>query len=425
MNPAGKLPFNSEFQAKALGLMMNHYDVVAELDVKPEYFEDPVCSEICQNLLELKREFGLPITTSMLEEKLTRDGEDERLLKYSKRVSVMRKTVNEAEKKYLTKELTRFVKYQAVRSGLSSSVDRLRVGDLEGVEKIMQRAFQVGKSNTSLGLRYFSGVGSRIGKRRQQKDGIRTLITELDACLDNYGLNYEELGVVLSPPNRGKSFFLIHVAKTAIIQKKKVVFYTLEMSEDKVAERLDASFSGIEIKELRASPVKALEKIQQLGKRYGEALIIKRYPARKCDVNIITAHLDRLAAEDFYPSMLIVDYGDLMAPTVSSGGDRYYELGNVYEELKGVAQERELVVWTASQAGRGSFSKELITIEEISESFQKAMIADVIVSLCQNSEEKKLEKLRLFLAKNKQEMSNMVIPIYTNFRKGSFYRKVT
>ncbi len=424
MTTEGKLPFTGEFQSKALGLMLSGFESIAELDVKPEYFDDPVCAEVCENILDLKKEFGLPVTMSMLEERLRQEGDDERLLKYSRRVALMRKTLTPSERKYLTKGMTEFVKYQSVRSALSSAVDYLRKGDVESVEGVMNRAFQVGKSDGSIGLRYFTQLTDRLSRRRQRKVGIRTLITELDTCLDNHGLNLEELGCVLAPTKRGKSFFLCHVAKAAVIQKQKCVYYTMKMSEDRLAERLDASFTGIEISELRAHPVETLEKLQQLGRRFGDSLIIKRYPAKKCSVGLIKSHLDRLSADDFYPKLVVIDYGDLLSADLNIKADnRYYELGNVYEELKSLAQERSLAIWTASQATRGGYAKELLTLADVAESFQKVMISDVIISLNQTPKEKQSQEMRLFVAGSRNARDEVVVPILTNFAKGAFYRK--
>lgn len=418
-----KLPFTAEFQAKALVLMVDEYDTLNELDIKPEYFDDPICAEISQVIVDLKKEYAGPITMSLLEERLREDGEDEHLLYYMERLELAKKSFPESERSYIIKNLTEFVKYQAVKSALSQSVDKLRQHDLSAVESVMGKAFEIGKVSGSIGLRYFSDIGSRLSRRRYRKSGIRTLIVELDNFLENKGLNFQELGVVMAPTKRGKSFFLAHVTKAAIVQKFKVVYYTFEMSEDRIADRLDAAFAGINLSELQSSPVVIMKRLQEFGKKYGEALIIKHFPAKSCNTLKIRAHLRKLSMDKFIPHMIILDYADLMIASKGETDDRYYELGNVYVELLQLAQEKHVALWTASQSGRGAYSKELITLEDIAESYAKAMVADVIISLNQTPEEKAREAMRLFIAGSRQGQGGVVIPIYTNFKKGSFYRK--
>ena len=138
----------------------------------------------------------------------------------------------------------------------------------------------------------------------------------------------------------------------------------------------------------------------------------------------ILGYMDRLSATGFIPDVVIADYVNIIGEgTGKYIGNRYKSLGNVYQDLKRLSKDRKMIIWTAAQSNRSGMGMELITSANIAESFEGVHIANVIISLNRTPEERKREALRIFLAKNKTSLAEIVIPIHTNFKKGAFYRK--
>jgi replicative DNA helicase len=113
--------------------------------------------------------------------------------------------------------------------------------------------------------------------------------------------------------------------------------------------------------------------------------------------------------------MIIMDYGDLLRP-VSTQKEKRNELESIYEELRGIAQEYECPVWTASQTNRSGISADVITMESISEAFNKCFVADFICSISRTAEDKQANTARMYVAKNRNGMDGLVYPMYMDTR---------
>ena len=143
----------------------------------------------------------------------------------------------------------------------------------------------------------------------------------------------------------------------------------------------------------------------ELGK-----LIIKEYPTGTASILTIKNHLDKLLLRDFKPSLIVIDYADIMRSTRSFDSLRH-ELKLVYEELRNLAMELNIPVWTASQANRDSANSDIVGLENMSEAYGKAMVADLVVSLSRKATEKATGEGRLFVAKNRAGRDGLLFPI--------------
>jgi hypothetical protein len=110
--------------------------------------------------------------------------------------------------------------------------------------------------------------------------------------------------------------------------------------------------------------------------------------------------------------MIIVDYGDLIKPESSKRDEKRHQLETIYEELRGLAQEAECPVWTASQTNRSGLNAEVITMESISEAFNKCFVADFIFTVSRTIEDKNTNQGRIFVAKNRNGPDGLVYPIF-------------
>ena len=140
-------------------------------------------------------------------------------------------------------------------------------------------------------------------------------------------------------------------------------------------------------------------------------LIIKEYPTKSASTNTIKTHLESLKKRDIKVGMIIVDYADLLRPKIVNREKRM-ELESIYEELRGIAKENECPLWTASQTNRSGLNAEVITMESISEAFNKCFVADFIFSISRTIEDKAVNGGRIFIAKNRNGPDGLVYPIF-------------
>ena len=220
------------------------------------------------------------------------------------------------------------------------------------------------------------------------------------------GLGQKELGVVIAPTGAGKSMALVHLGTQALKEGKTVIHYTLELQDTVVASRYDSCLTQIPLKDLAAFKEKIYEEVSDIGGK----LIVKEYPTKTATTQTIRNHLEKLKMRDICPDMVIIDYGDLLRP-VRYLKEKRNELESIYEELRAIATEYEIPVWTASQTNRSGLNAEVITMESISEAFNKCFVADFIFTISRTIEDKTTNSGRVFVAKNRNGPDGIVFPI--------------
>jgi len=298
-----------------------------------------------------------------------------------------------------------FCRRQAFKDALEKAVEMVAEDNFESVLEVMKSAVSVGIP-TSIGHDFFQDYEARFAKVSRQV--CPTGISQLDRPdILNGGLGRGEIGVVTANTGVGKSHFLVHVGAEALKLGKNVVHYTFELSESAVGLRYDSNFCKIPSNEIVNNREKVLKRYEDgdLGQ-----LIIKEYPTGSASVHTIRSHIEKLAMRSFKPSLIIVDYADIMRSSRNFDSLRH-ELKLIYEELRNLAMELEIPVWTASQANRDSAKSDIVGLENMSEAYGKAMVADVVVSLSRKPLEKASGAGRLFIAKNRAGRDGLVFPI--------------
>ena len=139
-------------------------------------------------------------------------------------------------------------------------------------------------------------------------------------------------------------------------------------------------------------------------------LIVKEYPVKSITTTAIKNHLSKLKMRGIEPDIIIVDYADLISPK-KSYGEKRHDLESIYEELRGIAQEKKCPIWTVSQTNRTGYNAELVTMDSISEAFSKCFVADFIFTLSRTTEDKNNNSGRFFVAKNRFGPDGLIYPI--------------
>jgi len=299
-----------------------------------------------------------------------------------------------------------FCRKQVLKGAMMKSIKLIKSSSFDEIEKVIQEALKLGTDN-NFGHEYHRDALARFDVINRSP--ISTGWPRMDEIIKG-GLGKNELGVVIAPTGAGKSMVLVHLAAQALRQGKTVVYYTLELKDTVVGSRFDSCLTGIPLNELRDRKEEVLSKIQEID----GTLIVKEYPTKSASVQTIKNHIEKLKKRGIYPDIVLVDYADLLRPPRTSGEKRH-ELEEIYENLRAVAQIYEMPVWTASQTNRGGLNAEVITMESISEAFNKCFVADFIFSLSRTVQDKQSNKGRIFVAKNRNGPDGMVFQSFVDW----------
>ena len=295
-----------------------------------------------------------------------------------------------------------FCRKQMLKEAMIRSVGLLQRSSFDEIAKVINEALTLG-SDTNFGYDYLKDFEERF--EIKARGPVSTGWPDIDE-LCKQGLGKGELGVVVAPTGAGKSMALVHLGAAALKAGKTVIHYTLELGDTVVASRYDSCLTGIPLDKLHAFKEQIYEELQELE----GALIVKEYPTKSASTRTLKNHLERLKVRGIEPDMVIVDYGDLLRP-VSAQREKRNELESIYEEMRGLAQENECCVWTASQTNRSGLNAEVITMEAISEAFNKCFVADFIFTVSRTVEDKQNNLGRIFIAKNRNGPDGIVFPI--------------
>ena len=224
--------------------------------------------------------------------------------------------------------------------------------------------------------------------------------------------------MVVAPPGVGKSLFLANQAVRSVLDGFNVVYISLEMAEDRVAQRLDSIFTRIQQKQLSKRVKDVEERLSTIEEQVpGKGrLMIKEFPTKRLGVSGIRAYLNQLRNyEDFVPDVLIIDYLELL--TSDAGAPEYQAQERIAQELRGVATEYKLLVWTATQTNREGKKVQIITDSELADSYGKIRVCDLVFSINQTEQEFDSGDARLYLMKSRNGRARFIVPIKVDYTR--------
>ena len=296
-----------------------------------------------------------------------------------------------------------FCRKQKLKEAMLKSVGLLQTCSFDEISKTINDALKLG-SDSNFGYDYLADFERRFVPKH--RNPVTTGWGDMDKITGG-GLGKNELGVVVAPTGAGKSMVLVHLGAQALKEGKTVVHYALELQDTVVASRYDSCLTGYPLSDI----INFKDEIYETVKDLEGSLIIKEYPTKSASSNTIKSHLSKLVKRGIKPGMVIVDYGDLLKPVVVRKEKRN-ELESIYEELRGISNEFACPIWTASQTNRSGLNAEVITMEQISEAFNKCFVADFIMSVSRTIEDKQKNMGKIFIAKNRNGPDGIVMPIH-------------
>ena len=220
------------------------------------------------------------------------------------------------------------------------------------------------------------------------------------------GLSDKTLNIALAGTGVGKSLFMCHVASSSLLQGKNVLYITLEMAEEKIAERIDANLLNVNIQEIANLPQVMFEnKVTKLAKKTQGSLIIKEYPTASAHSGHFKGLLNELALKkSFRPDIIFIDYLNICASSrykANGNVNSYSYIKAIAEELRGLAVEANVPIVSATQTTRSGYGNSDVDLTDTSESFGLPATADLMFALISTEELEGLNQIMVKQLKNR------------------------
>jgi len=338
--------FGHNFQIKSISSLMSDGNFLAQIyDILDEsHYDNDTLKWVIKQCKEYYDEYKKPITFDVFKVKTGEVKND--ILKTSivENLKEVFRYMEAPDLEFVKDQTLDFFKNQALKNAIIESVDILESsGDYDAIKTLVDTALTAGIER-NIGHEYIHDIDARYSETTRM-----TVETGWDIIneLTQGGLGKGELGVVVAPAGIGKSWVLSHLSASSIKRGKTVVHYTLELNEEYTGLRYDSILTGIANQNLKYHK----EDVERAVGNIDGELVIKYFPTKTASVNTISAHLKRMVTLGKKVDMVIVDYADIMKDTGNAREVRH-ALGNIYEDLRGLAGEFGIPIWTASQANR-------------------------------------------------------------------------
>jgi replicative DNA helicase len=378
--------------------------------LSPGYFESDANNWIITTILEYNREYKTTPTLEVMKVKLDDVEHDVLKEQIKSHLKDTWKYTEADDLPFIKQQAIDFCKNQEIKKAIMSSVELLKNGRYEEIKSKIDNALKAG-GDKDIGHDYMTSIDERYTEAvRDTKETPWEVINELT----DGGLGKGELGVFVAPAGIGKSWGLINIGANAIKKGLTVVHYTLELNAAYVGLRYDSVITGIANQNLKHYQSQVKDELEKLE---GE-LIIKYYPTKTVSVLGLRGHIEKCIMQGKKPDVVIVDYADLLR---GHGQEKRHELEGIYEDLRGMAGEYEIPVWTASQANRSALEEDVIGAEKISESYAKVMVADFVISLSRKVADKMAGTGRWHVIKNRFGPDGITLPSKMNTSNGQIH----
>ena len=317
------------------------------------------------------------------------------------------------ESQWLLDICERFCKDRAVHNAVLDGIKILDNKDKkrtpEAIPSILSEALAVSFDN-HIGHDYLADADKRYEWYHTKEKKYQFDLTYFNKITKG-GVPAKTLNVALAGTGVGKSLFMCHVASGYLTQGLNVLYITLEMAEEKIAERIDANLLDLTTDDLHTIPKQLYDdKVKKLNTKSSGKLIIKEYPTASAHAGHFRALMNELSLKkDFIPDVVFIDYLNICSSSRFKGGNisSYFYIKAIAEELRGLAVEFNLPIFTATQTTRSGFVSTDIGLEDTSESFGLPATADFMFALMSNDELEALGQMKVKQLKNRYNDPSM------------------
>ena len=401
--------FGSEFQIKCISGLVSDKTFIERISdiLEPDSFETDAHKFIVKETISYFLEYKDLPTLAVFKVKV--DSIENDLLKQSvvDQLRLVYQKISDTDLKYIKEQFLEFCKNQKIKNAIMESVDHLKSGQYDKIKHVVDIAMKAGMER-NIGHEYMVDIEQRMSQMARKT--VKTNWTEIDTLMDG-GLAGGELGIITACAGSGKSWVLAKMGAEAMRQGKNVLHYTLELNENYVGLRYDACFTGIDFQNIRNNIDIVKKKIAEIPGK----LIIKYFPIKTVSAHSLKLHAERIQTLGTKIDLIIVDYADILRPSQSDrNSNSYSEAGGIYEELRGVAGELQVPIWSASQSNRAAMDEDIIQANNISDSYRKIMTADFVLSLSRKMSDKQANTARFHVIKNRFGPDGVTFPARMN-----------
>ena len=307
----------------------------------------------------------------------------------------------EVEQQWLLDTTEKFCKDRAVHNAVLDGIKILDKKDTkrtpEAIPSILAEALAVSFDN-HIGHDYIGDAENRFQWYHTKEKKYKFDLNYLNRITKG-GVPSKTLNIALAGTGVGKSLFMCHVASSFLTQGLNVLYITLEMAEERIAERIDANLFDVTIDDLHTMPKELYDnKVSKLQNKTSGQLIIKEYPTASAHSGHFRALINELALKkSFKPDVVFIDYLNICASSRFKGGNisSYFYIKAIAEELRGLAVEFNVPIFSATQTTRTGFVSTDIGLEDTSESFGLPATADFMFALMSNEELEALGQMKI------------------------------
>jgi len=376
--------------------------------IKPEYFSDRHERVVFEEINKFMEKYGNQPTKEALSIELDnrKDLNDDEF----KSILSIVETLSDAQvdMQWLVDTTEKFCKDKAVYNAILNGIQIIEGKDkqhtAEAIPSILSEALAVA-FDQNVGHDYVEDGENRFEFYHKKEEKLEFDLDYFNKITKG-GLPQKTLNIALAGTGVGKSLFMCHMAASTLMQGKNVLYITLEMAEERIAERIDANLMNITMDDLHELPKKMFtDRLSKIQTKTNGKLIIKEYPTASAHTGHFRSLIKELALKkSFRPDVIFIDYLNICSSSRFKGNANvgsYFYIKAIAEELRGLAVENNVPIMSATQTTRGGYANSDVGLEDTSESFGLPATADLMFALISTEELESLNQIMVKQLKNR------------------------
>ena len=375
--------------------------------LKADYFEDITERVVYEEIHDFSGKYDkMPTSEVLILQLQNRNDLTEET--YQNAVAKIKAFTDEyVDTSWLTDQTEKWCQDRAIYNALLLSIKVADGGDQklskDAIPGILQEALAV-SFDENVGHDYVGNVTDRYEFYHKDEAKIPFDLEKFNTITKG-GLPNKTLNIALAGTGVGKSLFMCHCAAAALTQGKNVLYVTCEMSEEKIAERIDANLLNVNIRDIASLPEQIFtSRVSEIGRKTQGKLIIKEYPTASAHVGHFKSLLNELSLKkSFKPDIIFIDYLNICASARYKGHivNSYTYVKAIAEELRGLACEHDVPIISATQTTRSGYGNSDVELTDTSESFGLPATADLMFALISNEELEQAGRIMVKQLKNR------------------------
>lgn len=376
--------------------------------IKTEYFSERKESILTKVILDFFTKYNKPLTKEILSIEVGNrtDINDKELAEINTYIDTL--THEEVNESWMLEQTEKFCKDKGLYNAILHSIKIIdgadKVHQKDAIPSILSDALAISFDN-HVGHDYIEDSDSRYEYYHRVEEKI-PFDLDMFNKITKGGLSKKTLNIALAGTGVGKSLFMCHVGASVLVQGKNVLYITMEMAEERIAERIDANLLNLTMDELKVIDKDIFDnRIDKIAKKTQGKLIVKEYPTAGAHAGHFRALLEELKMKrDFVPDIIFIDYLNICASSRMKQGanvNSYTYVKSIAEELRGLAVEYNVPIVSATQTTRSGYTNSDPGLEDTSESFGLPATADFMFALVSNEELEQLNQIIVKQLKNR------------------------